>query len=131
MLVGLTAGSRDRLDPEGGVDLRGPGIASGRVAARREEGRVGGATAGVDDVVRRRHVEERPALHARALKRARKRCLEDAVGVLDDRLSDAGGDETERCRSRQLELGEGLRDRVEVAVRRLWAAEEKRQDVVV
>ena len=87
--------------------------------------------AGVDDAVRRRHVEEGPALHGRALKRGLKRGLQDAVGVLDDLLGDAGSDEAERGRRRQLELGERLRDRVEVAVRRRWAAEEERQDVVV
>src|SRR6476469_1922869 len=48
VLVRLASGAGDRLDPECRLGPRGIGVASGRIAARGQERRVGGAAAGLD-----------------------------------------------------------------------------------
>jgi len=131
VLVRMAACAGDRLDPERRLGQRGLGVASGRIAARGQERRVGGATAGLDGAVIGRHVQERPALHGRALKRGLECVLQHAVGVLDDVLRHPGSHEAELGRLGQVQLGERLGHGVEVAVRGRRVAVEERQDVLV
>ena len=88
--VGVASGPGDRLDPERRLGARRVRVAGAGSLSGVQERRVGGPAAPSDDAVGGGDVQEVAALHRRPLQCGLKRLLEDAVGVLDHGLGDAG-----------------------------------------